>query len=66
MPAETAATLLLVTHEPRDIKRLAKNVIFLQNGTVLLAEPREEFIRRVDLDAVREFLGESDTEETSP
>lgn len=66
LQAENAATLLLVTHEPRDIKRLAENVLFLQNGTVLLDASREEFFRRVDLDAVQQFLGESDTAVISP
>lgn len=66
LQVETAATMLLITHEPRDIKRLAKNVVFLQNGRVLLAAAREEFFRRDDLEAVRQFLGESDTAAISP
>jgi len=66
LQAETAATMLLITHEPRDIKRLAKNVVFLQNGRVLLAATREEFFRRDDLEAVQQFLGESDSAAISP
>ncbi len=66
LQAETGATMLLITHEPRDIKRLAKNVVFLQNGTVLLAASRDELFGRTDVEAVQQFLGASETGHIPP
>ncbi len=54
---ETGATVLLVTHDPRDLERLAAQVVFIDKGSVLVKEPTAQFIVRNDLPAVRAFLG---------
>ncbi|KPF42812.1 thiamine ABC transporter ATP-binding protein [Rhizobium sp. AAP43] len=66
LQAETRATLLLVTHDPRDIERLAKHVVFIENGRVLLSVPSAEFFMRTDVEAVRQFVGDGRAEGLSP
>jgi thiamine transport system ATP-binding protein len=56
--AETRATILLVTHDPRDVLRLADNVLFLEEGHVLVDAPKAEFWAKTDIAAVRHFVGE--------
>ncbi|UJW75368.1 thiamine ABC transporter ATP-binding protein [Rhizobium sp. SL42] len=54
---ETGATIVLVTHDPRDVERLASDVVFLEAGRVLVAAAAAEFFARQDLDGVRLFAG---------
>ncbi len=54
---ETGATIVLVTHDPRDVERLARDVVFLEDGRVLVAATTADFFARRDLDAVRRFAG---------
>lgn len=54
---ETGATIVLVTHDPRDVERLARDVVFLEDGRVLVAAATADFFARQDLDAVRRFGG---------
>ena len=63
---ETGATILLVTHDPRDVVRLADNVLFVDDGKVLLAAPKADFLTRTDLNAVRDFLGDTAFARKSP
>lgn len=64
--AETRATILLVTHDPRDVVRLADRVVFIEDGRVLVAVEKGMFLERRDLAAVRDFLGETVVPEQSP
>lgn len=64
--AETRATVLLVTHAPRDVIRLADNVIFIENGRVLVNAPKADFLAMSDMAAVRDFLGEATPAPESP
>lgn len=64
--AETAATILLVTHDPRDVIRLADHVIFLENGHVLVNASKSAFLARTDVTAVRDFLGAAPIAPESP
>ncbi|MEC9461671.1 MAG: hypothetical protein VX601_00735 [Pseudomonadota bacterium] len=64
--AETRATILLVTHDPRDVVRLAHNVLFIEKGEVLVNAPKEDFLARGDLPAIRDFLGEEPFQRQSP
>mgnify|MGYP000300028729 CR=1 FL=1 len=57
--AETGSTILLVTHDPRDVVRLAKHVLFVDDGKVLLQAHKAQFLARTDLNAVRDFLGDT-------
>ncbi|MFN3318594.1 MAG: ATP-binding cassette domain-containing protein [Allorhizobium sp.] len=55
--AETRATILLVTHDPRDVHRLADHVLFIDDGHVLIDAQKDVFLTRGDLQAVGNFLG---------
>jgi thiamine transport system ATP-binding protein len=64
--AESGATILLVTHDPRDVERLADNVLFIEDGHVLVNAPTPDFLARTDIPAVRDFLGEAPFASQSP
>jgi thiamine transport system ATP-binding protein len=57
--AETRATILLVTHDPRDVVRLADHVVFIADGRVRVDAPKGEFLAKTDDGAVRDFLGDT-------
>ena len=57
--AETKSTMLFITHQPEDIRRLADRVMFLAEGTILLDAPARDFLARRDPPAVAKFLGHS-------
>lgn len=63
---ETGATVLLVTHDPRDLARLASHVVFIDGGSVLIDTPTGQFLERIDLPPVRDFLGIDLSGEPSP
>ncbi|WP_377277716.1 thiamine ABC transporter ATP-binding protein [Rhizobium sp. R86522] len=64
--AETSATVLLVTHDPRDVIRLADHVVFLENGHVVVNASKSDFLARTDVTAVRDFLGTTAIAPQSP
>lgn len=55
--AETKSTMLFITHQPDDIRRLAEQVMFLEAGAILLDEPARDFLSRREPPAVAKFLG---------
>nr|WP_314089723.1 thiamine ABC transporter ATP-binding protein [uncultured Shinella sp.] len=55
--AETKSTMLFITHQPDDIRRLAEQVMFLEAGVILLDEPARDFLSRREPPAVAKFLG---------
>jgi thiamine transport system ATP-binding protein len=57
--AETKSTLLFITHQPEDIRRLADRVMFLEAGAILLDAPADEFLVSGHPPAVAKFLGHS-------
>jgi thiamine transport system ATP-binding protein len=57
--AETKSTMLFITHQPEDIRRLADRVMFLESGAILLEEPARDFLSRREPPAVAKFLGHS-------
>lgn len=64
--AETRATVLLVTHDPRDVDRLADNVVFIEDGRVLVNAGKAAFFERRDIAAVQNFLGDTRFARQSP
>ncbi|SIQ76980.1 thiamine transport system ATP-binding protein [Rhizobium sp. RU33A] len=64
--AETSATILLVTHDPRDVVRLADQVVFLENGHVVVNASKSDFLARTEVTAVRDFLGPARIAPESP
>ncbi|OQP86927.1 thiamine ABC transporter, ATP-binding protein [Rhizobium rhizosphaerae] len=57
LKVELGLTVLLVTHHPEDVRRLADQVLFLEEGRILLHVPRDVFLARTDLPEVARFLG---------
>ncbi|WP_037081370.1 thiamine ABC transporter ATP-binding protein [Neorhizobium vignae] len=53
---ETGNTVLIVTHDPNEVGRLADHAIFIDRGQILLQAPAEEFLARRDIPALAEFL----------
>ncbi|WP_281977131.1 ATP-binding cassette domain-containing protein [Pseudorhizobium flavum] len=53
---ETKSTIILVTHDREELRRLASHVIFMEGGNVLVNAPVEDFLRRRDIPAVVQFL----------
>lgn len=49
-------TVLLVTHHPDDIRRLAHDVIFLSNGHVVYKGKVEDFFTATHVEEIRTFL----------
>ena len=56
---ETKSTMLFITHQPEDIRRLAERVIFLEAGAIVVDEATRDFLSRRDPPAVAKFLGHS-------
>ena len=53
---ETGNTVLVVTHDPDEVGRLADHAIFIDHGQILLQAPAEEFLARRDIPALAGFL----------
>lgn len=53
---ETGNTVLVVTHDPDEVGRLADHAIFIDHGQILLQAPAEEFLARRDIPTLAEFL----------
>ncbi len=53
---ETGNTVLIVTHDPDEVGRLADHAIFIDHGQILLQAPAEEFLARRDIPTLAEFL----------
>ena len=64
--AETRATVLIVTHDPRDVERLADDVAFIDDGHVLVKTDKTTFFQSHDIAAVQNFLGEHAFTRQSP
>jgi len=57
--AETKSTMLFITHQPEDIRRLADRVMFIEEGAIVLDEPVRDFLSRREPPGVAKFLGHS-------
>ncbi|MCP8896909.1 thiamine ABC transporter ATP-binding protein [Shinella daejeonensis] len=55
--AENAVTMLFITHQPEDIRRLASRVLFIEAGEIRTDDPAERFLDREEPPAVARFLG---------
>jgi thiamine transport system ATP-binding protein len=54
---ETGNTVLLVTHDPEEVRRLADHVIFIEDGKVLVRAEKTEFFQ-LDIEPLRHFLND--------
>lgn len=55
--AEEGNTILMITHHPDDVRRLADSVLFLDQGRIVAHDALDRFLARRDLEAVNRFLG---------
>lgn len=56
LQSETGVTVLLVTHSPQDVERLASRVLFLSGGRILADDSKLEFFRRTAPPDIADFL----------
>ncbi|CAN7335738.1 ATP-binding cassette domain-containing protein [Rhizobium sp. LjRoot30] len=54
---DTGNTVLLVTHDPAELRRLADHAVFVTQGRIALSAPVEEFLKHRDIPEVLDFLG---------
>lgn len=53
---ETSRTMLIVTHQPDEVQRLADNVVFLEQGAISFAGPTKDFLQQTHVPAIKRFL----------
>jgi len=54
---ERAMTVLLVTHQPEDARRIAAQTAFVYAGRILAARPTAELLGATDIPELSEYLG---------
>ena len=54
---ERAMTVLLVTHQPEDARRIAAQTAFVYAGRILAARPTAELLGATDIPELKEYLG---------
>jgi thiamine transport system ATP-binding protein len=57
LQAERAMTVLFVTHQPEDARRIAQAVVFLEDGTVAASGPAADFFDGSGPEAFRRYIG---------
>lgn len=57
LQAERAMTVLFVTHQPEDARRIAQAMVFLENGTVAATGPAEDFFNGSGPEVFRHYIG---------
>jgi thiamine transport system ATP-binding protein len=57
LQAERVMTVLFVTHQPQDARRIAEQVVFVENGSIAAAGPAEEFFSKGGPEAFRRYIG---------
>jgi thiamine transport system ATP-binding protein len=60
--AERRMTVLFVTHQPEDARRVADDMVFLEDGAVAAAGPTETFFSEAGPEAFRRYIGAQITE----
>jgi len=55
--AERGMTVLLVTHQPQDARRIGRNVVFLDNGAVAATGSADDFFVGTGPEAFRRYVG---------
>ncbi|MBB4278106.1 thiamine ABC transporter ATP-binding protein [Rhizobium mongolense] len=53
---ETENTVIIVSHDPDEVRRIADYGVFIDKGTICLAAPLNEYLAREDMPALRRFL----------
>lgn len=53
---ETGNTVLIVSHDPAEVRRLADHAVFIDGGTIRLSAPIERFLTQEGIPALTTFL----------
>jgi thiamine transport system ATP-binding protein len=53
---ETGNTVLIVSHDPAEVRRLADHAVFIDGGTIRLSAPIERFLKQDGIPALATFL----------
>jgi thiamine transport system ATP-binding protein len=56
MHRETGNTVVVVSHDPDEVKRIADFGLFLEDGRIVVAAPIDEFLGRADHSGLTQFL----------
>lgn len=56
MQRETGSTVIIVSHDPDEVRRIASYGVFIDHGAIALAAPIGEYLARKDMPALRQFL----------
>ena len=56
MHSETGNTVVVVSHDPDEVKRIADFGLFLEEGRIVVAAPIDEFLGRADHPGLTQFL----------
>jgi thiamine transport system ATP-binding protein len=56
---ERAMTVLLVTHQPEDARRIAARTAFVHDGRILAVRPTDELIGATDIPELSAYLGDA-------
>lgn len=56
MHRETGNTVVVVSHDPDEVKRIADFGLFLEDGRIVVAAPIDEFLGRADHPGLTQFL----------
>ncbi|MDX8523337.1 thiamine ABC transporter ATP-binding protein [Mesorhizobium sp. MSK_1335] len=56
--AERKMTVLFVTHQPEDARRIGQDMAFLDEGTIAAIGPADDFFDRSGPDAFRRYIGD--------
>jgi thiamine transport system ATP-binding protein len=57
LQAERTMTVLFVTHQPDDARRIVKNVVFVENGTIVATGPAVDFFDGGGPEAFQRYIG---------
>ena len=57
LQAERAMTVLFVTHQPQDARRIASQMVFLEEGTIAASGPAEVFFGATGPEAFQRYIG---------
>lgn len=60
LQSQRKMTVLFVTHQPDDAKRIADAVVFLENGLVSASGPAKGFFGADAAEAVKRYMGDAD------
>ena len=56
MQRETGSTVIIVSHDPDEVRRIASYGVFIDHGAIALAAPIDEYLASKDMPALQQFL----------